>query len=66
MRRIRERGGLTIAQDPAGAECPDMPKAAIDSGGAERIMTVSDICDFLSELGRKYKQDDATKGMRLG
>ena len=50
IRRIRERGGLTIAQDPATAESPVMPKAAIDAGGVDRVMTLAQIGAFLKGL----------------
>jgi two-component system chemotaxis response regulator CheB len=47
---IREYGGLTIAQDPASAEHPVMPQAAIDAGGVGRILSLDEIGGFLSTL----------------
>jgi two-component system chemotaxis response regulator CheB len=50
LRLIREYGGLTIAQDPATAEYPVMPQAAIDAGGVDRILPLDEIGGFLSTL----------------
>ena len=47
MRLIKEHGGLTIAQDPATAENPVMPKAAIDAGGVDNILSLEGIIKFL-------------------
>ncbi len=48
--RIKKRGGLTIAQDPATAESPVMPKAAIDGGCVDRIMTIEEIGAYLKQM----------------
>ena len=49
--RILRRGGLVIAQDPATAEAPAMPQAAIDAG-VDRILPLDRIGPFLVELSR--------------
>jgi len=49
MRHIAMRGGITVAQDPATAEAPVMPAAAIDAGGVGNILPLEDIADFLIE-----------------
>ena len=36
--RIREFGGLTLVQDPATAERPEMPAAAVAAGVADRVL----------------------------
>ena len=41
IKRIKERGGLTIAQDPEQAEYSDMPRAAIDTGMVDWVLEVS-------------------------
>ncbi len=41
IRRIKERGGLTIAQDPEEAEHGSMPRAAIDSGMVDWVLPVA-------------------------
>ena len=51
-KRIKERGGFLIAQDPATAESPVMPKAVIDLVRVDRILPLDRIGPFLVELGR--------------
>ena len=50
MVAIKRYGGLTIAQDPATAAYPVMPKAAIDAGAVDRILTIEEIACFLRSL----------------
>ncbi|HUG26970.1 MAG TPA: chemotaxis protein CheB, partial [Gemmatimonadales bacterium] len=38
LKRVKERGGLTIAQDPAEAEHEEMPRAAIATGMVDWIL----------------------------
>ena len=40
IKRIKERGGLTIAQDPDEAEHPSMPRTAIDTGMVDWVLQV--------------------------
>lgn len=49
MRHIARRGGITVVQDPATAEAPVMPVAAIEAGGAGYVLPLEDIADFLIE-----------------
>ncbi|HEU4521032.1 MAG TPA: chemotaxis protein CheB [Thermoanaerobaculia bacterium] len=51
-KRIKARGGLVIAQDPATAEAPAMPQAVIDTIRVDRILPLDKIGPFLVELGR--------------
>ncbi len=53
MLTIKESGGLTIVQDPATAEYPVMPQAAIDSGAVDEVLSVEEIGRQLVELGRR-------------
>lgn len=48
--RIKERGGFLVAQDPATAEAPRMPEAAIAKAGVDRILPLDRIGPFLVEL----------------
>jgi two-component system chemotaxis response regulator CheB len=48
--RIKQRGGIVIAQDPATAEAPAMPQAAIDTKAVDRILRLEDIASHLVEL----------------
>jgi two-component system chemotaxis response regulator CheB len=47
--RVKKRGGYVVAQDPATAEAPTMPKAAIDAGVVDRILPLDQIASFLTE-----------------
>jgi two-component system chemotaxis response regulator CheB len=47
LREIARRGGVTVVQDPATAEKPAMPQAAIDAGGAQRVLPLDEIAPFL-------------------
>lgn len=53
IRAVKAAGGLTIAQDPATAEYPLMPRAAIDTGAVDEVLTVEEIGRRLVELGRR-------------
>lgn len=43
LRQIKERGGLTIAQDPVEAEFDGMPRAAIATGMVDLVVSLRDI-----------------------
>lgn len=51
MARIRELGGVCIAQDPATAESPPMPEAAIARAGIEMVLPAQEIGALLARLG---------------
>ncbi|HEX9160313.1 MAG TPA: chemotaxis protein CheB [Thermoanaerobaculia bacterium] len=51
-RRIKRRGGLVVAQDPATAEAPAMPKATIEAVRVDRILPLDRIGPFLVEVCR--------------
>jgi two-component system chemotaxis response regulator CheB len=48
LMRVRRRGGLTIAQDPATAARPEMPAAAIATGAVQRVLPLEEIGRFLA------------------
>jgi two-component system chemotaxis response regulator CheB len=50
--RIKNRGGFVLVQDPATAESPAMPQAAIDATRVDRILPLDRIGPFLVELCR--------------
>jgi two-component system chemotaxis response regulator CheB len=52
--RIRRRGGLTIAQDPATAVKAKMPEAAIATGAVDRVVPLDEIAPLLLELARSH------------
>lgn len=43
IKRIKERGGLTVAQDPDQAEHGSMPRTAIDTGMIDWVLPVQDM-----------------------
>ncbi|WP_295856999.1 CheR family methyltransferase [uncultured Xylophilus sp.] len=43
LKRIKERGGLTVVQDPGEAEYDGMPRAAIDTGMVDWVLPVGQI-----------------------
>jgi two-component system, chemotaxis family, protein-glutamate methylesterase/glutaminase len=51
-KRIKERGGFVVVQDPATAESAEMPKAAIAKARVDRILPLNRIGPFLVELCR--------------
>jgi two-component system chemotaxis response regulator CheB len=48
--RVRRRGGATIAQDPATAERPEMPRAAIETGAIQQVLPLDEIGPALVAL----------------
>jgi two-component system chemotaxis response regulator CheB len=54
--KIKKRGGVVVVQDPATAEAPQMPQAAIDALRVDRILPLERIGPFLAELCRGPRQ----------
>jgi two-component system chemotaxis response regulator CheB len=50
LKRIKEKGGLTIVQDPATAESAVMPCSAIQGTCVDRILSLAEIASFLAQL----------------
>jgi len=50
LRRIKENGGTTIVQDPATAQFPIMPLAAMEETEVDHVMNIEEIARFLSGL----------------
>jgi two-component system CheB/CheR fusion protein len=49
IKRIKERGGLTIVQNPDESDHPDMPSTAIETGMVDWILGVEDMPSRLIE-----------------
>jgi two-component system, chemotaxis family, protein-glutamate methylesterase/glutaminase len=49
---VKARGGVGVAQDPASAICPDMPRNAIKTGAIEHVVKLEDIAPLLVSLAR--------------
>lgn len=50
--RIKEQGGVVVVEDPALAEAPEMPLAAMAATRVDRILPLDRIGPFLIELCR--------------
>jgi two-component system, chemotaxis family, protein-glutamate methylesterase/glutaminase len=50
LKKIKENGGYAVVQDPAAAEGPVMPQAAIDSVDVDQILPLEEIASFLQAL----------------
>ncbi len=62
---IREAGGHTVAQDEASSVVYGMPRAAIERGGIDRILPLSEMASYLNVLSKRGGQS-ASKGDRHG
>jgi two-component system chemotaxis response regulator CheB len=52
IQAIERRGGITVAQNPASASFPVMPRAAIDTGSVKYIFELQEVKNFLLEIGK--------------
>ena len=52
IKRIKERGGLTIAQDPEKAEYPGMPRSAINTGMVDWVLDIPEMPNRVVEYDR--------------
>lgn len=55
MKRISEKGGRTIVQNPSECMIDTMPKAALAATAIDHILSVDEIVEFLNELHQQYK-----------
>ncbi len=55
MKYIKDKGGLTIVQEPAECMIDTMPKAALALTKIDHTLKVDEIVDFLKELDKHYK-----------
>lgn len=53
LKRIKEKGGLTIVQDPATAEAAVMPRSAIQENIVDKILSLAEIAAFLVRLSKE-------------
>ena len=52
LRRIQERGGGTIVQDPSTAEVPIMPRSALASSEVDWVVPLEEIGPLLANIGK--------------
>lgn len=50
---VRQAGGMTMAQDPATAERPEMPQGAIGSGAVDLVLPIEGIAAELNRIGKE-------------
>jgi len=55
MKYIKDKGGLTIVQEPTECMIDTMPRAALSLTTIDHVMKVDQIVEFLKELDRQYK-----------
>jgi len=56
LKKIKQNGGLTLAQDPATAEADMMPLSAIQANAVDRILSLADIASLLVQLSQKKRR----------
>ncbi|HWL88492.1 MAG TPA: chemotaxis protein CheB, partial [Polyangiaceae bacterium] len=56
LSRIKDRGGLTIVQDPASAEGRAMPEGAIAQSRVDRVLALDAIGPFLAQLRWRFSE----------
>ncbi len=73
MKRIREFGGICIAQEPSEADCPDMPRNAIAAGLVDHVLPAAQIPQRLAAYDRQLGAaqcagglEDDDRGQALG
>ena len=62
LKRIAERGGAAIVQEPVTAESPTMPAAALEAVPKARVMVLSEIGSAIAQLAalpdqRRFSRD---------
>jgi len=55
MKRIKDKGGLTIVQEPQECMIDTMPTAALKLTTIDHILKIDEIIDFFQELHKQYK-----------
>ena len=53
LKKIKQNGGLTVAQDPATAEADMMPLSAIEANIVDQVLSLNEIASLLALLGKK-------------
>jgi two-component system chemotaxis response regulator CheB len=56
LKRIRERGGIAVVQEPRDAEASAMPAAALEVAGADHCVPLTEIPGLLNRLVRGHRE----------
>ena len=59
LKRIVERGGLALVQEPATAESPTMPAAALKAVPTAKVLTVAEIGAVVSRMGSSILRESS-------
>lgn len=60
IKKIKEYNGYVIVQDPAEAEVPAMPLAAIENAEIDQILPLAQIGSFLADINTQAKRQTTT------
>lgn len=55
MKHIKDKGGLTIVQEPSECMIDTMPKAALSLTQIDHVLKIDQIVEFLKELDKQFK-----------
>src|SRR5258705_4927083 len=55
MKQIKDKGGLTIVQEPSECMIDTMPRAALSLTKIDFVLKVDEIVNFMKELDKQYK-----------
>ena len=60
---VKEHGGITIAQDPRSAQFDGMPRAAIETGCVDFVLTPEQIGEELTLIARHLAEDQRSTAL---
>ena len=55
LKKIKEHGGLTIAQNPQTAEVSIMPMSAIQANVVDKVLSLTEMAPFLNQISDEVK-----------
>jgi two-component system, chemotaxis family, protein-glutamate methylesterase/glutaminase len=55
MKHIKDKGGLTIVQEPSECMIDTMPRAAMSLTQIDHVLRVDEIVEFLKELDKQFR-----------
>ena len=61
LKRIKEKGGLTIVQDPNTADMDSMPRAALAAFAVDHVVTIDELGAFLVKLVNRRISADTNR-----
>ena len=62
LKRIKDKGGLTIVQDPADADTDSMPRCALTLVKADHVLPLREIAPLLCKLAETGRNTSEEKG----